>query len=201
MSSSFVRAFEESRDSGLISKLSRRETNPRDFQDSRPRGKESYSKRLRLRVLDVLRRARRRKGNVCGAMVAPTLDFARPMPKIRESRRNKRARRGRLGRRGTRRHSEFVRKQPRYGAAGKVGRMKIARTFKSASPCDLTSMGHFSFLLPSPLFSFSVDFLRAFFFSVAAPSLLLFREPPLAREFLPFCEGGRRKGEGATRDI
>lgn len=51
---------------------------------------------------------------------------------------------------GIRKHLEFIRKQPRYGAAGKVGRMKIARTFKSASPCDLTSMGHFSF--PSFLF-------------------------------------------------
>lgn len=72
----------------------------------------------------------------------------RPMSKISKSRWSKGG--GREGKEGIRKHLEFIRKQPRYGAAGKVGRMKIARTFKSASPCDLTSMGHFSF--PSFLF-------------------------------------------------
>lgn len=72
-----------------------------------------------------------------------------------------------------------MRKQPRYGVAGKVGRMKIARTFKSASPCDLTSMGHFSF--PSFLF---IRRPRAPPFSRAQPALSLSLPFPRVSSFL-----------------
>lgn len=59
--------------------------------------------------------------------------------------------------------------------------MKIARTFKSASPCDLTSMGHFSF--PSFLF-LSVGCARLLFLG-RSPLLSLSLFPSM--RFLPFA--------------